>query len=567
MSDEKISQLSDAGAITGGESIEVVRGLNNLRTTLGAARGVASGKSMPSIAPYTPTITNPTAMTWALQRMYRPNQPFSPRLQTFLHEMTQDMGYYNRNGNVGTYSYANGVLSIASTAATSGNDHNLFGYETFEIPAFTVAVEQIVPTTDTGFNAIDVGIAKNQSVNNALFCYFEVGSGSQNRVTIGKIVGGSFTTLAQTAANSLPANMTGVAYSINGNNATAWIQVNGKSWVPVLSAGITDFNLLNPTELAQWHPWIVATGGITVPWKIGAIRTGYCSGPSGFRDFKVVTNKDGTPYVSGGHLYFTTSRGLEAVWRLNPKNGVFEETGILLFNVAGTVEADLNADIVWDASINAWRVIFARWSQGLNNGVQLYSGTYTGDVLNGVHVITGTLLNVTQRVNNAVYDECLVWDGANTRWLLSYAVSPGGSFGGNMRIALDTSPDLVTWTNLWVDNTNTGYEGSATALIGGNWYVFGGNGANYRVWNVSGASLGTLTVDVFPPAAGNPPPHFIPFAWLSADITEYYALSWNNVQQQLNGVPVGIFATGVPMLFKAAQTESGFEFPVVTGVT
>lgn len=556
--DKSISQLTSAGPIAGSELVEVVQAGQNVKATTGALRGTSIGKAMTS--PYTASIANPiSGMSWAVQRLMRNPSPFSPRLQTFLDECVQDCGFYSRSANLGTWSFVNGQLNIASTANTFGNAQVLFGYETFEFPGFSVALEGFTLSPDTGANVLAVGIAKDRSTNNALYCYIEIGNTTQNRITIAKIVAGSFTMVAQTSISSLPSGISGLCYTVEATNHTVWIQVNNSAWYPVLNITATDFNFLSASELVHWHPMFQATGGTSTAHKISRVRTGY-SNAGAFRDFKLVVNKDGTPYSSNGYMYFTASNDYASIWRLNPKVGIFEKIGCLMFNIGGTVAFDLNPAIVWDGDANTWRVMFASWRAGLSTGVQIYQGTYNGDILLGVHTVTGTLVNVTQRASAAVYDESLVYDAANSRWLLSYSVSPGGSFGGNMYVAQDASTDLTTWTNLWAATGVTGYEGSAIAKIGGNWYTFAGNGSNFRCWDISGANLGTAVVDVFPPSAGNPPPHFVVFPWMDGDLTQYYALSWSNVQFQVGGAGVGIFGTGTPILYKATPAEAGFEF-------
>lgn len=564
MANEKISQMPVAAPLTGAELVELVQNGVNVQGLLGAVRGTSVGKVLNS--PYTPTITNPiSGMTWAVQRLVRNPSPFATQLQTFLDECVQDNGFYARSGNTGTFTYSNGLLNIASTANTFGNAHILMGYETFEFPGFSIALEGFTLSPDTGANLLAVGITRDHGTSNSLYCYAEIGSGSQSRITIAKIVGGTFTILVQTPISSLPAGISGLCFSVEGNGMTVWIQVSNNAWYPILSQSITDFNFLSLTELARWHPMIQATGGTSVPHKVARVRSGYTN-TGAFRDFKLVVNKDGTPYGSNSFMYFTATNNYAGIWRLNPKIGTFEKIGALMFNIGGTLAFDLNPAIVWDPDANTWRVMFASWRNGLSTGVQIYQGTYNGDLLRGVHTVTGTLVNVTQRVNAAVYDESLVFDAVNSRWLLSYSVSPNGSFGGNMYIAQDSSTDLTTWTNLWAATGVTGYEGSAIAKIGGNWYTFAGNGSNFRCWDVSGNNLGTATVDIFPPASGNPPPHFVVFPWMDGDTTQYYAMSWSNVQFQVGGVGGGTFETGTPMLYKASPTEAGFEFPCL-GVT
>jgi hypothetical protein len=577
MTSQKISQMTPATLpLTGNELVPIAVPVGggvyvNRETPVsnigGGAAAISIGKSMSSA--YTASIANPVSGTsWQLQRMMRPLSPFAPQMQTFQDDCVQDAGFYTRNGNIGTWSFTNGQLNVASTANTFGNGQSWYSAESFEFPSFCVSLEGITPTPDTGANVIAVGIYRGlqnnlAAVNNQYYSYFEIGSGTQNRITIAKVINGTFSIIAQTAVSSLPSGISAIATEVNGNGFYCWIQVNNKSWIPVLSTSFSEYNMLSPTELANWHPFFQATGGTSTPWKISTIRTGYSNGPQSYRDFKVVSNKDGTPYVSNGFMYFTASNTFCSIWRMNVKNGKFEKVGQLLFNRGGTIFADLNAHIVWDKAINSWRVFWASWAAGLNNGVQIYAGTYNGDILNGVHTVTGSLVNVTQRTNNAVYDECLVWDSANSRWLLSYIVSPGGSFGGNFYPVVDTSTDLVNWTNLWAASGTTGYEGSCIVEIGGNFYVTAGNGSNFRCWNMSGTNLGTFTVDVFPPTAGNPPPHFIVFPWMDGDTTQYYALSFSNVQFSVNGTGVGIFGTGTPMLYKATQTETGFELPAI----
>lgn len=562
--DQRISDLPSASLpLTGLELMEVALSGGNFKTLVGGARGPSIGKTMSSA--YTASIANPTAMTFLLQRLHRPGfVPIEPNLQTFLDGMVQDFGYYQWTGNIGTRTYSNGKLNIASTSDAFGNQQNGVSYESLGFPCVGISLEGLTPTTDSGVGVLGVGLQNGTTGTNQIYCYMEQGAGSNNRVNIAQTVSGTFTVIASTANSSLPSGITGIAFTLEGTTAIAWLQVNGGSWFPVLQA-TSPHDLQVPATLLSLHPFFTVTGGISTPWKIGTVRMGRTSASVPFRDFKIVTNIDGSPYISNGYMYFTATNAFCSVWRLNVKSGRFEKTGVLAFSRNSEFLADLNAHIVWDAGNNVWRITWATWANGLGANIKIFMAAYDGDILNGSHIVAGgTQVNVTQQTGNAVYDQHLVWDAVNVRWLLSYIVSPSGAFGGNMHVAMDTSTDLVTWTSVWYDTTDSGYEGSCIAKIGGNFYVFAGNGSNFRCWNMASAvSLGTMSVDIFPPSSGNPPPHFIVFPWMDADITEYYALSWSNVQTAFNGG--GTFSTGTPILYRATQSETGFQF-VAQGV-
>lgn len=540
----------------------------------GSPPPISIGKQLASS--YTASIANPTTMTWAPIWQRREISPFAnlanlpSKLQTSYDPMVQDIGAYSRFANINVWSFSNGLLSISSTADTSGSAQAVVaGGQGWSTPGLVVSAEHITETTDTsGFSALGVGINNSTANgNNVMYAYMEIGSGSNNRINIVDSVGGTFTTRASSANNSLPSGITGFAYELINTAVIVWIQVNGNSWYPSFTFSYTSlpFNLTTPSVMATFHPYLVINGGATTPWKIGGLRTGV-PGYLNFRDWKIVSNYDGTPYVSNGYLYFTADDPAASVYRLNPTSGDLQKVGEIVFNYGGVSNWDQNAKIIWDPNLQLWRILWASWHVGLNNGVKLYYATYSGDILNGVKTVSGGApIAVTQATNNAIYDEDVVWNGST--WLVSYIVSPGGTFGGNFYPVIDSTANFSTFTNIWAASGTTGYEGSAIAKIGGNFYVTAGNGSQFDVWNVSSATpLGTMNASPFPNPAGNPPPHFVVFPWMDNGITSYYALSWNNTQYQVGGVSQGTFAAGTLELYQAAQTETGFEFPYSLGI-
>jgi hypothetical protein len=527
----------------------------------GGSGGVSIGKQMASA--YTPSITDPTDISFVMVLQSKIIEPMAPRLQMFLDDFMQDCGFFTTSGNTTTPAYANSQISLQSTAASGGNAMDLRYKQKFEQPGICLMLEGIVPTPDTGFNALVVSFRRD--ANNVLFVFMEKGSGSNNNITLAKVVSGSYTGLSSTSNSSLPSGIEGLALEVSPSGVcTVWQRVSALGWEPILTATVSDFNFLSPTELALWVPDLQVTGGVTVPWKVGAFRTGY-QGQHHLRDFRIVTLLDGTPYVSDGFLYFTATTDQCSVFRMNPKNGVTEKVGALTFDRSGTHYADLNAHILYDRENEQWRIFWATWGSGSFTDVRIWHAVYKGDVLNGVHLITGgsqLMLSQTSG-NNATYDAAVVWDAANSRWLMAYTLSPNGTFSGNFYAVLDESADLVTWSNVFAKSSTTGYEGSWLANIGGEYYVISGNGSNFRCWNATGSDLGTMTVDAFPSPSSNPPPHLIVFPWFDNGLTEYYALSWNNTQYSVGGSAQGVFATGTPILYKAQDTEVGFEFDAI----
>lgn len=521
------------------------------------AGDISIGKSMS--ATYSASITNPTSLTFSMKLQTRPMELACPKLQLFFDDMMQDCGFYTASGNIGTNSYTQSQLQLASTAATFGNSINLTTKQQFECPMWFVAMEDVHRTTDANANSLGCGVSNG---TNLIYCFMESGSGTNNSITLAKFISGVFTAVASTANGSLPSAISGLGISSTGQGTYyVWQNVSNLGWIPVLGGTINDANMMTPSVLSTYNPWLSATGGLVDKWRLGGFRTGI-TGQTFMRDFRIVTLPDGTPYVSDGYMYFTATTDACCVYRMNPKSGAFEKVGQLLFNRSGTLFADLNADIIYDPDNNLWRVFWATWGNNSFTNVRMFYATYKGDILNGFHIITGgTQLTLSQTSgNNATYDESVVYDAANSRWLMAYTLSPSGAFGGNFYAVLDQSTDLVTWTNVWAQSATTGYEGSWINCMGGTYFVTAGNGSNFRCWNLAGTNLGTLSVSSFPSPGSNPPPHFIAFPWFDGGVTEYYALSWNNTQFSVAGSGVGTFATGTPVLYKATSTETGFEF-------
>lgn len=519
------------------------------------------GKKMS--AAYTASITNPTTMAFKITNQQKHIQPMCPNMRLLFDDLVQNNGLFTLTGNTVAPTYSQSQMQVASTAASFSNGMNMALKTRFEHPGVCIMLDQITVSPDANANALGIFMFKDD--NNWISATIQKGSGTSNRIDLAKFVAGVYTLVTNTANSSLPAALSGLALEVSpSGNCTVWQNVSNYGWEPILTGSVTNWDFMSPAELATWTGGIQVTGGVTTRHRIGSMSVGY-QGQKHLRDFRLVTLLDGTPYVSDGYLYFTATTEGCSVFRMNPKNGAYEKVGFLYMERGGVKHYDLNAHIVYDKANAVWHVFWATWGNNSFTNVRMWRAEYKGDILNGMHLITGgSQITLSQTTgNNATYDPTVVYDEANSRWLMSYTLSPSGTFGGNYYSVLDESTDLLTWTNVWAKSGTTGYEGSWLAVIGGEYFVISGNGSNFRCWDVAGTDLGTMTVDSFPSPGGDPPAHLVVFPWFNRGVTEYYAMSWNNTQFSVGGSALGVFATGTPILYRSTTLELGFQFDAI----
>jgi len=578
------SQETALSVLDGSEEIRIAKNGNNYKVTSaqvadlatspnlaisGVIQGTENDGALTAVltaaaghrfsVPFTPSIENPVSgMNWKAIKQSRVIQPFAKNLPISEDHFAQDNGYWTQLGG-GSYSIGyQGMSIVAHDIHTTLRSADLC-----QVPAVTAAI-QIRQTGSDDYDAVSVGFAID--ANNYVAAFWEIGT---NYVYVGVCNSGSFDRGTQIAI-PVPSTVYGLCCEMEGDNFTAWIDIDGtETWFPVLQRNVTTWNFLEFSVLNTFAPCFGCNGGASTPWIVKSFKTGF-AGSDFMRDYKQVIVKDGTPYTQNGWHYFTATNGTCAVWRINFQTLQMEKTAILLSTDNGTnLYLDLNFTFVFDPDINAWHLLTVNWGDNPDSAaLRVRYSQYHGDPLNGVHVIPrGTVLNLTGP--GGAYDASLVWEEANNRWVIGYA-NPVVSGYANFHPRVDYSPDLTTWTNIWFDSVDTGTEGVCLCKIGGVYYITAGNqSGTFPVWNMdTGASLGYMNVDIAPNPAGINPPHFSVYEVMENDTTQYYALSWQNTTWKTgvgtsSPADYGHNSVGTTIVYKAVQTETGYEFDTV----
>ena len=185
----------------------------------------------------------------------------------------------------------------------------------------------------------------------------------------------------------------------------------------------------------------------------------------------------------------------------------------------------------------------ATWGNGFGNALDILHLLTTTEILSGAHVLQSmTTLNLPEQGSSpGVYDPMLMYDDADSRWLIGYTLTEDTGFSGDpFYFALAHSTDLSSWTLIDYDDANNGYEGTKVLVTTeGIWFTVGGpagSGNSSRVFDKSGAYQGSLDI-VFSGGTDTQPhamifPHETYQYCLSFDDTRYNSgvFSWGDVR-------------------------------------
>lgn len=522
-------------------------------TELEALINSASGRTIPN--PLTAgIIADPTTdLTFALRRKLRPIEVLPERLLVFSDGFENDSDFYSFSG-AATQSISGGQYSITMSGAQS---RRAILPDAPEAPFVAVVMRVAAIGNGSGYNVFHCGLWKDS--NNSLEAAWDA---TNNEVRIERQLGGTtdfLGTLTSTPAPSVPFDF---AFVLTCNFAQVWVDT-GTGWRYVTGADLSTIDMRDPSILSTYTPSFGASsGGSTSAWRIEQFRWGYY-GQIGWRDFNVVTHKDGTPYLREGFMYFTATAtavagdGHLGIYRMNVTTGQAEKTGVL-FVRRGTplIYNDLPAHLVWDTDALAWRVFISTWGNGFSGVLEVQHQLIKHELLHAVTVLDNTtVLALTGDVSsNGVYDVSAIYFGGS--WKVAYTITPDTSFPSDpMYAAMDSSADLVTFSSVFADSGNDGYEGTKLQVIGGDLYVLAGSKTDTRVYDATGTHIGGLDF-THPSPSGDAPPHPMVFPLPRNGKTEWWMMTFDDTRYGSNA-----FTWGTMLLYKAAETETGFEFP------
>lgn len=404
------------------------------------------------------------------------------------------------------------VASNVGTVATAGGQHNIFvdTSTSFTGPSLMVrmTVEQNGTATSGTFDNAGPGIFKDGSN----FVDFEWDH--RNNLAVFHIRIAGTDTTANTSC-TLPLAPWTEGFSLNNNNAFAWVKNASGTTLCASRTGITQYDFTTDGNLTGWHPGFVVRGASASTWKFSNLQAGSV-GAAGVRDPHIVTYPDGRPYIQGSKVFFTATDqyGGWSTWSLDLSNNTLARLGQIFSDRGGHTYADAAGHLVYDPANGIYRAMVPSWGSATGNNPNIFYGTAsisTNDLLSaGSHVVSPMTQMTFGIGSNIGWDPFLTCDEWNystsscPHWLLAYTTTTA-TF--NPALFTSTSdPSANTWTEVAAP-LDTGYEGSTiirTATTNGSsgvTYVaaFGGqsNGIprSSKVYSVSSMSLlGSINV-------------------------------------------------------------------------
>jgi hypothetical protein len=472
-----------------------------------------------SIAIFTPTYT-----TWF--------QPQPSTLIDYIETFSSDTGQFTKYSE-----NTPGVTSIAGNAMTithTGSENDLIKQNTMTLimPQVFVSVNPtIINSSASGYDISGVGLVKD--VNNFILAAIDHLAGTM--FIQAKINGTS--NFLNTVSIPYISGSYRVALSIVGTSAVAWLDT-GNGWSAITMSDLSPY--FDPRIIGNLVGWTagfnLANGGGNSTWSYQDLTIGRFGGV-GIRDLTVVTNEDGSPYVNGTQVQLSatipdpTGSGSTGVITLDLSTGNTTLNSVIMVSRSGKIYGDVSAHIIRYPNGNR-RMIIGTWGNGFGGSIQTIYGLFTsGDILTGSNVVSGmTQLNLPQTGSNpGAYDAMMVYDSANSRWLIGYAITTNTTFAGSpFYAALAYSTDLINWIAIGSDPTHTGYEGAKLVYNSGQYHVIVGGPAgastSSRIYNQNMIFEGSLAFTFSGGSTTQPHPMLFPVA------NKQYLVTFDNTQ-------------------------------------
>jgi hypothetical protein len=457
----------------------------------------------------------PSALVWI-------TDPFTDTTTTRFTQVTED--------SAGTLSIGSGQATI--TLAT-GASRSLFIREgtALIIPQAMISVDLVsFAGTDGGHRNAVIGIIKDSS--NYIVASYNTLNGASNVVLQCKI-GGSSTFNAAVTHTMIAGSSLGL--SIVGNSAVIYVKEAGV-WTKLTSYDFTSKLNLEAQDCSLWFPCFGFTGDTSSSntmvfdnYQVGRF------GGTGARDFTLVTNADGSPYITGGNTAYlmativdALATGSHAVCTFDLDTKAITMTGIVMNNRsgAGTIYHDHSGHLVIDGANQ--RVMFTGWDGHAVDPRIWYAAVpvATKDLLASGAVYAASTASWTLSTvgsGGGNWDPFLIKVGGT--WYLAYVAST--SVANVFWPVLDSSADLSTWANVGADATALRYEGTKISVIGGVPYVLVGGQYGVKVYDLTMTAKGYL--GGMSPGDGTTQPHpqLIPYGqqvlWVTFDQILYPA--------------------------------------------
>lgn len=349
----------------------------------------------------------------------------------------------------------------------------------------------------------------------------------------------------------------------NKNTVSAYLDT-GYGVRFITSADISSyFDLRTPSVLKSFKVDMGFFSGSSATWKIDRFQVGYF-GQVGMRDQTIVTYKDGTPYIKDNKLYFSaTSAGIGdghcGVYTLDLETYKTEKIGMIFVYRSSKVYNDLATHIIFDETINKFKLLISTWGNGFGAGSSLdvLYKIVDENILYGINIIEDmTTLALTGTTSYNVYDPYMIYNSSDGYWYIAYTIVTDMTFSGDpFYTSLDKTKDFVTFTNIDDDSLNTGYEGTKMQKIGNNWYVFASNDTYCRVYDLTMTYKGNLNFEM--PLSTYTQPHAMVVPINKNGKTNFILMSFDTTKYSTSD-----FTWGCLVIEEATETEDGYEFPI-----
>lgn len=450
---------------------------------------------------------------------------------------TTDFTRYTENTQ-GTFTVASSTAQLAHVA--NRNDFVALTAHSLTVPQVWVEIlVSAIPDLGTvGFDTAGVCLIKD--ANNYCGAFFD--RLNSNAFITTKVAGVVTFSGIVTKAVTAPFS---IGFSLVGNSASCWHKPNGGTWTYITGADVTSlYDFRTSGNLTGWRAaFHYGNGNNAGTWQFQNFSAGRFGGV-GVRDFTIVTNEDGTPYWDGNLVHFTATTadarggGNCGLFTIDTTTNAIVQTGVLFVDRSSKLYNDLGAHIVYYSNGDR-RLSLATWGNGFGGSIDVIHKLITngsqGDLLSTKDNVVASMSSLGLPLNSKAgsYDNMLVYDSANSRWLMGYTLTSDTNFAGGVTVggALAYSTDLSTWTLIGSDVINPGWEGAKIVRANHKyWLIVGGpvaSGNNSRIYDSGMNYIGALPGATFSGGTSTLP-H--PMVFAMPDKRHFMLLTFDNTK-------------------------------------
>lgn len=403
-------------------------------------------------------------------------------------------------GVVGTVSTTGSLLTVSGSTGTVLMEKS--SVSSYIVPDVFVELGVSQQGSSTGLDIVQVGVFLDGS--NFIVASVDRSSGLawiQNTTTADSSRLGQINYTVPSGSFRLGFGMVGTKAAVYLDAGSGWLYVTGAD------LGVASFS--TPASLTGWRAGFCMASTNASTWKYYRLRSTRF-GAVGFRDPTLMTNRDGTPYVSNGKAYLTASTNLVAaggeysrqtMHELDLSSMQIRVCGVFYVLRDGSFSPDINLHIV-DAGNGTQDLFWATWGTGPFSGgaLQVVHSTFTGSAQFGVLLLsswTPLSLPTPGGSHSGAYDPMLSF--REDTWTAAYSiVADTTNFGGGFWPGRAVSSDLSVWSSVASDpsgaNTFEGTKLYRAAEV--TWELAGGPqgaGNKARIYNESVTYQGDLT--------------------------------------------------------------------------